>query len=120
VIKPCRCWSCCAPRASGQAQEAATYHNPAEMQSGSPLQVCVPLPAWGIRAGARETIYHNPAETNVAIVTCGGLCPGLNDVVQGLVRKLEDYGVPEGNILGIRWAALHYSKPYCALFCMHV
>ncbi len=67
------------------------------------LQVCVPLPAWGIRAGARETIYFNPADTNVAIVTCGGLCPGLNDVVQGLVRKLEDYGVPEGNILGIRW-----------------
>ena len=51
---------------------------------------------------AAETIYHNPAETNVAIVTCGGLCPGLNDVVQGLVRKLEDYGVPSGNILGIR------------------
>ena len=37
-------------------------------------------------------------------MTCGGLCPGLNDVVQGLVRKLEDYGVPDGNILGIRWA----------------
>ena len=41
----------------------------------------------------------------MAIVTCGGLCPGLNDVVQGLVRKLEDYGVPEGNILGIRCGA---------------
>ena len=41
----------------------------------------------------------------MAIVTCGGLCPGLNDVVQGLVRKLEDYGVPEGNILGIRCVA---------------
>ena len=53
--------------------------------------------------GPGETIYFNPADTNVAIVTCGGLCPGLNDVVQGLVRKLEDYGVPEGNILGIRW-----------------
>ncbi|EIE26511.1 phosphofructokinase family protein [Coccomyxa subellipsoidea C-169] len=67
------------------------------------MQVCVPLPAWAIRAGARETIYFNPVETNVAIVTCGGLCPGLNDVVQGLVRKLEDYGVPEGNIMGIRY-----------------
>ena len=55
-----------------------------------------------MRAGARETIYYNPAEVTAAIVTCGGLCPGLNDVVQGLVRKLEDYGVPEGNILGIR------------------
>lgn len=31
-----------------------------------------------------------------------GLCPGLNDVVQGIVRKLEDYGVPDGNILGIK------------------
>ena len=74
-----------------------------DKKSAHALQVCVPLPAWGIRAGARETIYFNPAETNVAIVTCGGLCPGLNDVVQGLVRKLEDYGVPEGNILGIRY-----------------
>lgn len=43
-------------------------------------------------------------QVNVAIVTCGGLCPGLNDVVQGLVRKLEDYGVPDGNIMGIRCA----------------
>ena len=77
----------------------------------SALQVCVPLPAWGIRAGARETIYYNPAETNVAIVTCGGLCPGLNDVVQGLVRKLEDYGVPEGNILGIRCMSIHWQTP---------
>jgi hypothetical protein len=67
-------------------------------------QVCVPLPPWAMRAGARETIYYNPAEVNVAIVTCGGLCPGLNDVVLGLVHKLTDYGVPEGNILGIRCA----------------
>ncbi|KAA6423820.1 MAG: phosphofructokinase family [Trebouxia sp. A1-2] len=66
-------------------------------------QVCVPLPPWAVRAGARETIYHDPSTVNAAIVTCGGLCPGLNDVVQGLVRKLEDYGVPDGNILGIRY-----------------
>ena len=68
----------------------------------SAVQVCVPLPPWAIRAGARETIYHDPSAVNCAIVTCGGLCPGLNDVVQGIVRKLEDYGVPDGNILGIR------------------
>ncbi len=36
-------------------------------------------------------------------MTCGGLCPGLNDVVQGLVNKCTDYGVPDGNILGIRY-----------------
>ena len=36
-------------------------------------------------------------------MTCGGLCPGLNDVVQGLVNKCCDYGVPEGNVLGIQY-----------------
>jgi 6-phosphofructokinase 1 len=35
-------------------------------------------------------------------VTCGGLCPGLNDVVQNIVLTLVSYGVPEDNILGIR------------------
>ena len=66
-------------------------------------QVCIPLPTWAYRAGARETIYMNPKEVKVAIVTCGGLCPGLNDVVQGIVNKCTDYGVQEGNILGIRY-----------------
>ncbi|KAJ9512526.1 hypothetical protein QJQ45_018973, partial [Haematococcus lacustris] len=43
------------------------------------------------------------AQVTAAIVTCGGLCPGLNDVVAGIVNKLTDYGVPEGNILGIKY-----------------
>lgn len=43
---------------------------------------------------------HTPALP--AVVTCGGLCPGLNDVVQGLVSKLSDYGVPDGNVVGIK------------------
>jgi hypothetical protein len=60
---------------------------------------CTPLPP----PGARDTIYHDPRHVTAAIVTCGGLCPGLNDVVAGLVNKLTDYGVPEGNILGIRY-----------------
>lgn len=82
-------------------------------------QVCVPLPPWAMRAGARENIFYNPAEINVAIVTCGGLCPGLNDVVQGLVNKLSDYGVPEGQILGIKcgtfWSHHPGSHPLLAL-----
>ena len=81
------------------------------------VQVCVPLPPWAVRAGARETIYHDPSTVNAAIVTCGGLCPGLNDVVQGLVRKLEDYGVPDGNILGIRSALDSPALPCPALPC---
>lgn len=42
-------------------------------------------------------------QVTAAIVTCGGLCPGLNDVVAGLVNKLSSYGVPEGRILGIKY-----------------
>ena len=73
----------------------------AEFPDGS--HICMPLPAWAVRAGARRTIYFNPRDTKVAIVTCGGLCPGLNDVVEGLVHKCQDYGVSEGNIFGIRY-----------------
>jgi 6-phosphofructokinase 1 len=65
------------------------------------LPTC-PLPLPSCCPGARETIYYDPKSVTAAIVTCGGLCPGLNDVVQGLVNKLNDYGVPQHNILGIK------------------
>lgn len=52
--------------------------------------------------GPREKIFHDPNWTRAAIVTCGGLCPGLNDVIKGLVQVLHfDYGVK--SILGIRY-----------------
>ena len=35
--------------------------------------------------GPREYIYFDPARTRAGIVTCGGLCPGLNNVIRGLV-----------------------------------
>ncbi|MBN1500840.1 MAG: ATP-dependent 6-phosphofructokinase [Spirochaetes bacterium] len=53
-------------------------------------------------AGPRKKIFFNPEKTKAAIVTCGGLCPGLNDVIRGLVMVLwYMYGVKE--ILGIRY-----------------
>ena len=51
-------------------------------------------------AGPREWIYFNSAETTAAIVTCGGLCPGLNDVIRGIVMELW-HGYRVTNILGI-------------------
>ncbi|KAI8112957.1 hypothetical protein M9434_004276 [Picochlorum sp. BPE23] len=60
------------------------------------------LPKAVLRAGPRDQIYFTPAVTHAAIVTCGSICPGLNDVIRGLVLKLIDYGVPESHILGIR------------------
>jgi 6-phosphofructokinase 1 len=45
-------------------------------------------------AGPRRKIFFDPADTHAAIVTCGGLCPGLNDVIRALVMTLwHHYGV---------------------------
>jgi len=45
-------------------------------------------------AGPRENIYFDPATLSCGIVTCGGLCPGLNDVIRAIVLSLNHhYGV---------------------------
>jgi 6-phosphofructokinase 1 len=53
-------------------------------------------------AGPREYIHFRPEETKSAIVTCGGLCPGLNDVIRSLVME-SWYRYGAKNILGIRY-----------------
>ena len=35
-------------------------------------------------AGPRDKIFFNPSQTKAAIVTCGGLCPGINDVIRSI------------------------------------
>jgi 6-phosphofructokinase 1 len=50
---------------------------------------------------ARRKIYFDPAKVRAGIVTCGGLCPGLNNVIRGLVLQLtRHYGVRQ--IVGFR------------------
>ncbi len=66
-------------------------------------EVCIPLPPYAQRSGPRRTIFADPATTTAAVVTCGGLCPGLNDVVQNIVFTLADYGVPPGQVYGVRY-----------------
>ncbi len=54
------------------------------------------------KAGPREFIFFEPAQTTAAIVTCGGLCPGLNNVIRSLYNQLfYRYGVKR--ILGIQY-----------------
>ncbi|TGL31471.1 ATP-dependent 6-phosphofructokinase [Leptospira koniambonensis] len=46
------------------------------------------------QAGPRKKIYFDPKEVTAGIVTCGGLCPGINDVIRGIVMELNyRYGV---------------------------
>jgi 6-phosphofructokinase 1 len=53
-------------------------------------------------AGARRNLFFHPPETRAGIVTCGGLCPGLNDVIRSLFFEMHHaYGVKE--VLGFRW-----------------
>ncbi|MFA5468303.1 MAG: ATP-dependent 6-phosphofructokinase [Sphaerochaetaceae bacterium] len=49
-------------------EEEALYHDTVEL------------------AGPREKIYFNPPHVHAAIVTCGGICPGLNNVIRAVVR----------------------------------
>ena len=53
-------------------------------------------------AGPRERLFFDPASIACGVVTCGGLCPGLNDVVRAIVLSLHHhYGVPK--VYGFRF-----------------
>jgi 6-phosphofructokinase 1 len=53
-------------------------------------------------AGPRKQIFHDPQKSKAAIITCGGLCPGLNNVIRSLVMQLwYQYGIHE--IFGFRY-----------------
>lgn len=55
-----------------------------------------------LKAGAKKDIFFNVDEVKAAIVTCGGLCPGLNVVIREIVMSLHfNYEVNE--IYGIKW-----------------
>ena len=54
------------------------------------------------KAGPREKIFFDPGRCKAAIVTCGGLCPGLNNVIRSAFLQLHHrYGV--ATVLGIRY-----------------
>lgn len=75
-------------------QTSLSNYNEIKDDHGQPLSV--------ERAGPRKKIFFNPARTQAAIVTCGGLCPGINDVIRSVTMTLYyRYGVK--NIWGIKY-----------------
>lgn len=65
-------------------------------------KACGGRPASMEEAGPRKMIFFNPGSVRAAVVTCGGLCPGLNDVIRAITMVLwYRYGVR--NILGLRY-----------------
>jgi 6-phosphofructokinase 1 len=63
------------------------------------------------KAGPREHLFFEPAKTKVAIVTCGGLCPGLNNVIRSIFYQLYDrYGIKR--IIGIQYGYEGFISSY--------
>ncbi|KAK4363495.1 hypothetical protein RND71_018736 [Anisodus tanguticus] len=58
-------------------------------------------------AGPREKVFFTPEEVRACIVTCGGLCPGINTVIREIVCGLKNmYGVDD--VLGIQVRRLQW------------
>jgi 6-phosphofructokinase 1 len=63
------------------------------------------------KAGPRERIYFDPIKLKVAIVTCGGMCPGINSLVRAIVLQLHYiYGVR--NVVGVRYGLQGFIPAY--------
>ena len=78
------------------------YHSCVD-KNGQPLSVEL--------AGPRDKIFFNPSRTKAAIVTCGGLCPGINDVIRSITTTLFfNYHVRD--IVGVKYG-LRGLNPVC-------
>lgn len=63
------------------------------------------------KAGPHQHLFFKSEDTRVAIVTCGGLCPGVNDVIQSLVNQLS-YRYCVKQIIGIQYGFQGFIKEY--------
>ncbi len=62
-------------------------------------------------AGPRGQIFFDPSKLKCALVTCGGLCPGINDIIRSIVLELHyAYGVR--HIFGIRYGLQGFIAKY--------
>jgi 6-phosphofructokinase 1 len=100
ALGPCRIES---PMAELLAGRQPTFHNVDESDKVLFDDTASAMAARGLPveelpgfepAGPRKKIFFDPSKTRAGIVTCGGLCPGLNDVIRALVMELSfHYGV---------------------------
>jgi 6-phosphofructokinase 1 len=74
------------------------------------IQTGNPLPCFEL-AGPRNRIYFDPSKLKCALVTCGGLCPGINDIIRSIVLELH-YAYEVRNIIGIRYGLQGFIAKY--------
>ena len=74
------------------SDEERTLYNTTVGSPGEPDPQGGGRPSLGFElAGPRERIYFDSTKTRCGIVTCGGLCPGLNDVIRAIALQLYHY-----------------------------
>jgi len=80
--------------------ERILYHS--RLEEIRPTLAAGQLPPAMEAGGPRETLFFDSSQITCGLVTCGGLCPGLNDVIRSVVMNLHhQYGVR--NILGFQF-----------------
>jgi 6-phosphofructokinase 1 len=90
-------------------QEHVLYHSDRNEVKGL-LEAGEDPPVFEL-GGPRERIYFDPSRLRCGIVTCGGLCPGLNDVIRAIVLSLyHHYGVK--TVFGFRYGYEGLSSKY--------
>ncbi len=99
-LGPCRVASTMKSSQYIQDSEAVLYHR--RFSHLQPYLDAGETPPSFEVAGPREHIYFDPSKLKCGIVTCGGLCPGLNDVIRAVVLCLfYHYGVR--TVFGFRY-----------------
>ena len=99
-LGPCRIKSPLANTPFVHEGEGILYHS-RRQDAEAALRTEGSLPCFEM-AGPRRHIYFDPKDLRCGIVTCGGICPGLNDVIRALVMSLyHHYGVK--TIYGFRY-----------------
>ena len=92
TLGPCRIPTCCPTFRYLTDEDRVAFHSEmkhlrAALQQGEE-------PASFEMAGPRKQLFFEPTRLSCAITTCGGLCPGLNDVIRAIVLSLHYlYGV---------------------------
>ncbi|MBN2139681.1 MAG: ATP-dependent 6-phosphofructokinase [Desulfovibrionaceae bacterium] len=68
-------------------------------------------PVFFEQAGPRKDIYFDPSKVKCAVVTCGGLCPGLNDVIRAIVMSAHHH-YRVASVLGVRYGLSGFAPSY--------
>ena len=74
--------------------EHVLYHS--NLKEVEAYQEAGERPPYFEMAGPRDRIYFDPSKLKCGIVTCGGICPGLNDVIRAIVLGLFYHYGPGG------------------------